>query len=186
MAISQRRLSLEEFLDLPDRKPALEYVDGEVARKVAPKLRHGVLQFRLAQFVNNLAQPSRVALAVPEARATFGGRSVVPDVSVYSWERLPRDGTGELADDVFEPPDIAMEILSPRQSVTQLVRRCVWYVENGVRLAILVDPKDRTVFEFRPDQRMRALRGDDQIDFSPLLTDAQLSVNELFRGLLIG
>ena len=62
--------------------------------------------------------------AFTELRATFGGHSYVPDVSVYLWERVPLDARGRVANDFVEPPDV--EIVSPEQSVNALVRRCVW------------------------------------------------------------
>ena len=36
MAVSQQQITLEEFLALPEQKPALEYFDGEVTQKVPP------------------------------------------------------------------------------------------------------------------------------------------------------
>lgn len=39
-----------------------------------------------------------------------------------------------------QPPDLVVEIASPRQSINGLVRRCIWYTENGVGIALLVDP----------------------------------------------
>jgi hypothetical protein len=38
MAITQRRLTLEEFLKLPEEKPYLELIDGVVRQKVAPPM----------------------------------------------------------------------------------------------------------------------------------------------------
>lgn len=48
MATVQTGLTLEEFLKLPEEKPALEYLDGVVTRKMAPTGPHGELQAELA------------------------------------------------------------------------------------------------------------------------------------------
>ena len=66
MAITDRRLTLEEFLALPEEKPALEYADGEVTQKVSPKARHGRLQLVVA---NRLDVPG-VSQAFSETRTT--------------------------------------------------------------------------------------------------------------------
>ena len=178
-------MTLQEFLDLPERKPALEFEDGVVTRKVSPKARHSILQGTLVQRINRHAEAQKMALAFPELRTTFGGYSLVPDVAVYLWERIPTDPTGEAEDDVREPPDIAVEIVSPRQTVNQLVRRCVWYVDNGVRVALLVDPDDRSVIVFRPDSRTTALRGNEAVDLSDVIPGFQLVVDDLFASLRI-
>src|SRR5436305_14505160 len=96
MALAPTRLSLEEFLSLPEEKPALEYADGEVTQKVSPKGHHGVLQAEFVERLNVAGRPGKVARAVTELRVTFGGVSRVPDISVYLWDHLPRDSRGRV------------------------------------------------------------------------------------------
>ena len=69
--------------------------------------------------------------------------------------------------------------------MNQLVRRCVWYVDNGVRVALLVDPDDRSVIVFRPDSRTTALRGKEAIHLSDVIPGFQLVVDDLFASLKI-
>lgn len=184
MAIAER-LTLEEFLALPEKKPALEYEDGRVIQKVSPMGKHGVLQFTIAERFNAFARPRRLALAIPELRTTFSGFSRVPDVSVYRWDRIPVDESGKIANIFREPPDVAVEIVSPGQSVNYLVRRCLWYVQHGVRAAMLLDPSDESALLIRPDGTTTALRAPDQIDLQDILPGFELSVQELFESLII-
>jgi Uma2 family endonuclease len=183
MTVASTGLTLEEFLRLPDEEPALEFMEGVVAPKVSPKGRHGILQGELVERLNRSARPGRLARAIPELRATFGGAAVVPDVAVYRWQRIPMDASGRAGDDFLEPPDIAIEIASPEQSVTALVRRCLWYVANGVHIALLVDPEDESILAFRPDFRTNAWRGSDRIDLHEVLPDFELTVERLFASL---
>jgi len=179
-------LSLAEFLKLSEEKPALEYEDGVVSQKVSPKGHHSTLQLTLASVINAWAKPEKRAYAFPELRATFAGRSYVPDVSVYRWDRIPRDPSGEVADDFLLPPDLAIEIVSPGQGVTGLVRRCLWYVANGVTAALLVDPGDRSILLFRAEHAPLAFSGEDRLDLSDVLPGFALSAGELFAALTLG
>ena len=43
MTLTDTRMTLTEFLALPEEKPALEYENGEVTQKVSPKGRHSAL-----------------------------------------------------------------------------------------------------------------------------------------------
>jgi Uma2 family endonuclease len=183
MAITQRRLTLEEFLSLPEEKPALEYLGGEVTRKVSPKFRHSRLAYKFAELVNGYAEPLQLALAVPELRTTFGGRSPVPDVAVLRWDRIPYDADGNLLDDVFEPPATAVEIVSPGQSVAGLRRKCARYVANGVEIALLMDPSDKSIVDFRPGAAPRRLGLDERIDLDGVLPGFALTPRELFASL---
>ena len=179
MTIAERRLSLEEFLALPEEKPALEYTDGEVSQKVSPKYRHGKTQFVVTGFLD---RPG-VSSAASETRTTYAGRSLVPDVIAFTWDRNPVDEHGEIPDDVTIPPDVAVEIRSPGQSLRSQVERCRWYVANGVRAAPLIDPISRTVRVFRPDGEQGPLSGDDVVDLRDVIPSCAFSVNDLFAAL---
>jgi Uma2 family endonuclease len=178
-------MSLEEFLKLPEEKPALEFADGEVTQKVSPMGRHSRLQGVLIERLNHAGEPQRIALALPELRTTFAGISRVPDIAVYRWARLPVDDSGQIANRFTEPPDITVEIVSPDQPVSALVRRCLWNVAHEVALALLVDPFDQSVFAFRLGEQTAAWRGRDRIDLGEVLPDFQLTVAELFASLKI-
>ena len=183
MAITQR-LTLDEFLALPDEKPALELEsDGTVIQKVSPQGQHSRLQFALCERINRFAEPRRLALALPELRTIFAGAAYVPDVSVFRWERIPRTPDGTVANVFRLPPDIAVEVVSPEQSPNALVRRCVWYVEHGVERALLVDPGDRSVVRFAAGASPQAQRQDEPLDFGAVLPGFQLTAAELFDSL---
>ena len=90
-------LSLDDFLRKPniDESPAWEYINGEVIQKPMPKTHHSRLQLKLASAIELVAEASQVALAFPELRCTFGGRSVVPDIAVVYWDKIPLNNAGE-------------------------------------------------------------------------------------------
>ena len=183
MALPQRPLTLEEFLKLPEEKPALEYVDGRVRQKVAGQGRHSGLQSFFDVYFNTLGRPGRIARAFPERRVAFAGQAHVPDVVVFRWARIPRNARGQLADECNYAPDMAIEIISPGQTLRQLMQDCEWYVAHGVELALLVLPVGERVRVFLPNEPWRELRGDDVIEFAPIIPGARLTVRELFAAL---
>jgi Uma2 family endonuclease len=185
MVIAESRLTLAEFLRLPEEKPALEYEDGEMTQKVSPKAEHSATQGGLAELVNAFARPRKLARAFVELRTTFGGSSVVPDVSIYRWDRIERTPEGRLVNDVTTPPDIAIEVVSPSQHANTLVRRCLWYVANGVSAAVLIDPEDRSLVVFRPNANGQSVTGDERLPFDDVLPGFELTANELFRELAV-
>lgn len=115
-------ITLEEFLTLPETKPANEYMDGQIIQKPMPQGKHSTIQTELAALVNIKLKPQQVARSFAELRCTFGGRSTVPDVSVVIWQRIPRDVNGEVANTFAIAPDWVIEILSPDQSQTKVTK----------------------------------------------------------------
>jgi Uma2 family endonuclease len=185
MAVEARRYTLGEFLALPEEKPALEFADGVITQKASPKTDHSAVQVDLVKRIDAAGMPAKRARSFSELRTTFGGRSRVPDVSVFRWARIPSDASGRLINDVTVPPDIAVEIVSPDQGVNSLIERCLWYVAHGVELALLVDPSDESVAAFRSGVTPEFWRGSERIDLGDVVPGFDLSVEQLFAALRV-
>ena len=183
MAITERTLTLEQFLELPEEKQALEYANGVVTQKMSPNGPHGTLQIEIGTIFNVFFRPRRLARVFTETRVTFDGVSYVPDVIVYRWERVPSDEWGDIQERFREPPDIAVEIISPGQILRELVERCRWYVEHGVAVALLVQPRQRWVRVFRAGAETGPFSGSDRVDLADVLPGFELDLAELFGWL---
>jgi Uma2 family endonuclease len=188
MTIAQRgqqTLTLDEFLAQPEEKPALEYASGVITQKMSPDRDHGGLEYILCRWINDVAQPRKLAFAFPEFRAIFHDEDVsrVPDVSVYTWARIPRDRSARGGIYAIVPPDIAIEIASPGQGRRALLDRCRWFVAHGSQAAILVDPRRQDLTEIRPNGVERRLHGTDVLDLGDIIPGLAIPVGELFAAL---
>jgi Uma2 family endonuclease len=146
-------LTLEEFLKLPETKPASEYIEGEIIQKPMPKGRHSSLQSELCSAINQVAKTEKIAYAFPELRCTFGGRSIVPDVAIFQWQNIPLSGEGEILDDFNLAPDWTIEILSPEQKPNKVIGNILHCLRHGCQLGCFVDPDDRSILTFLPGQQ---------------------------------
>jgi len=184
MATIQETMTLDEFLSLPEEKPALEYEYGRVTQKVPPDILHSHLQPTLAVLFNQYGGRERRIVVFTEARWNLPHFSRVPDVVVYRRDRLPLDERGRLVHGAFTAPaDVAVEIVSPGQTVAAQLRRCVEFVAAGVALALIVDPDDESVVVVRPDQTVRVTRGAERIDLDEVLPGFDLTAEQLFGTL---
>ena len=183
MAVAQRpSLTLEQFLKLPETKPAREFHDGRITEKPLPKGKHSILQLRCATKLSLWAEPRRLGLAFPELRCTFAGRSIVPDVTYVAWDRIPREPSGAIADEFFLAPDLTVEILSPKQKPSDLTAKLKSCVANGCRMGLLINPYAETVNVFRPDHPSETLASG-PVDLSPVIEGLALTVEEVFGWL---
>jgi Uma2 family endonuclease len=142
-------IPLETFLALPETKPASEYCNGIITQKPMPKGKHSRIQSRLARTIDQFAEDQKIALALTELRCTFAGRSIVPDIAVIRWENLPKDQDGEIADQFNRYPDWIIEIMSPEQSVTLVMEKIIFCMEQGTELGWLIDPSAKSVTVFQ-------------------------------------
>lgn len=154
-----QKFTLDEFLKLPylDESPAWEYADGVAIQKPRSKFRHSILQKQLLIALDN---SSDNYTALPELRCTFGGRSIVPDISVIAWDRIQVNDTGEPEDNFFKAPNWAIEILSPDQKVIRVIDNLLHCLHHGCFLGWLVEPGDRSILTFAPQQELNIYRGE--------------------------
>lgn len=144
------KLSLDDFLKLPETEPASEFMNGVITQKPMPTGKHGTLQFEIASAINQRTKPQKLAYAIPELRCTFAGRSIVPDIVVTRWENLPRDKDGKIANYFRQYPDWMIEILSPAQSHSLVMEKILFCLKNGTEMGWIVDPNSEAVTVFSP------------------------------------
>jgi Uma2 family endonuclease len=184
--VPAKTLTLEKFLAMPETKPASEYIDGQIYQKPMPQGKHSILQGEFVPTINRVVKPQRIAHAFPELRCTFGGRSTVPDIAVFTWARIPKDDRGWV-ENVFEAaPDWTIEILSPDQSPNRVTRNIVHCLDHGCQLGWLVDPEDVTVLAYPPGKS--PLFFEDLAERLPVpefAKDLQITLGEFFNLLTL-
>jgi Uma2 family endonuclease len=180
---SPSKISLEEFLLLPETKPASEYVDGKIYQKDMPQGKHSTLQTRFGNRINQVGEPQKLAFAFSELRCTFGGRSLVPDIAVFEWSRILLNAKGEVENRFEIVPDWTIEILSPDQNPTRVINNILFCLNHNAKLGWLIDPEEKLVLVFKPQQQPEAKENQDILPVLDVLSDLQLSADDLF-GLL--
>jgi Uma2 family endonuclease len=180
----EKNLTLEEFLELPETKPASEYINGQIIQKPMPQGKHSKLQGKLVSVINNLVEDRRIASAFPELRCNFAGRSIVPDVTVFTWARIPLDENGDIANVFNFHPDWTIEILSPEQNQNKVTEKILHCLNNGSQLGWLIDPSDRSVLIYPLGTQPQLLREEQEILPVPdFISELQITVGKLFGWL---
>src|SRR6478672_5864832 len=127
-------ITLDEFLKLPETEPASEFIEGKVFQKPMPQGQHSRIQQKLTATINAVVEDAQIALALPELRCTFSDRSIVPDIAVFTWERIPTNEDGAIANTFAAHPDWTIEILSPDQSVTRVMTNILHCLNHGAQM----------------------------------------------------
>jgi Uma2 family endonuclease len=179
------KLSLEEFLQLPETKPASEYVDGKIYQKPMGQGKHSIIQTELSSTINQIGKSKKLALAFTELRCTFGGRSLVPDITVFEWSRIPTDENGEIAN-IFESyPDWTIEILSPDQFPNRVINKIIFCINQGTKLGWFIDNNDKSVMVFQPNQLPVVKYDNDKLPVLDVLADWQIRAADIFSWLKV-
>jgi Uma2 family endonuclease len=124
-------LTLEEFLGQPETEPASEFIDGRVEQKPMPQGKQSPFQLKSCQQVNHIAVVAQIAMALQELRFSFAGRSIVPDAVVF----IPFEPDGEVTNLFTTHPDRTVDILSPEQTATKVIRRILHCLHQRAELS---------------------------------------------------
>jgi Uma2 family endonuclease len=177
--VATRPITIDEFARMP-LEGSWELIDGEPV-ELSPSADisgwiSGRLFSRLGQFVGarglGWAFPPKTGFVLFDDRSTV--RS--PDGAFVRGDRLPKL-TGH-----FVPlaPDLAVEVLSPSDRMTDALGKVGMYLDAGVRLIWLVDPAINTVTIYRPGAAPTTLREGDTLDGGNVLPDFRVQVAEIF------
>ena len=179
-----RPLTAEEFFALPEEiRDRHELVRGRLEEldTVPPGIRHGRVMARIVHVLMQYVEPRGLGMVVggdagfilERAPDTVRG----PDVAFMRADRVPPDdeldGFADLA------PDLAVEVLSPRDRPGRVRAKVADYLSAGVRLVWVVDPRARTVVVHAPDRPPRRHTTADRLDGGDVLPGFSYSVGEL-------
>jgi Uma2 family endonuclease len=180
--VPAKALTLEEFLAMPETKPASEYINGQIYQKPMPQGKHSILQGEFVHTINRVVKPQRIAHAFPELRCTFSGRSTVPDIAVFTWTRIPMDSQGCVENVFNAAPDWTIEILSPDQSPNRVIRNIYHCLDHDCKLGWMVDPEDKTVLAYPPGQSPVFFEDPAELLLVPeFAKDLQITLGEFFN-----
>ena len=129
-------VSLAEYLETTYR-PDVEYLDGHLKEKSVTGFQHGVIQGLLFHWFRSRRKEWEVLVSVETRTQVEPNRVRLPDVVVV---RIGEQAQGSLT----KAPLIAIEVLSPTDSYTDLKERAADLRAMGTENVWLLDPLRRT------------------------------------------
>lgn len=157
-----------------------ELVDGTLVEKavgtresyLAVLMSHYLLTFILEK---NLG----VAYGADNLERLAPGLVRIPDVSFYSWARLPKQREPQSAF-LEAAPDLAIEVISKSNSPDEMARKLQDYFAAGVRLVWYVYPAAREVHVYTAPQGPVVLGEQQTLDGGAVLPGFQLELAKYF------
>jgi Uma2 family endonuclease len=178
-------MTAEEFYDwvhLPENQDQeYELVRGEIVAMTLPGRRHGFVCLTIGWILNNYTRQRKkgyvcsndTGMVVERDPDTVRG----PDISLYddvtSYELLPiKYGT--------TPPLLAVEVLSPSDTMGKTMERVTDQLRFGTRLVWVVDPEARNVTVYRPGKEPYVVKENGELTGDDVLPDFRCKVAEFF------
>jgi Uma2 family endonuclease len=174
-------MTAEDLWRMPDDGMKHELVRGELRTTTPPGYEHGWIGQRIARRLGTHADEGNlgdvtgeVGFKLPTEPETVRA----PDVAFVARERIPASGRPRR---FFEgAPDLAVEVVSPSDTSTEVHEKALDWLAAGARLVLVVHPRPRTVTAYRSPTEIVILRDSDTLEAGDVVAGWSVAVAELF------
>ena len=168
--LKQKEMTAEEFLayEAQHEDKRFDFIDGEIV-EVTPNDVHGRIQIEFGTEFTLYLRKNPIGRAYSEVLHVLGGEKMMPDVCIHATETVNYFTT---------PPLVAVEIRSESQSKPAQRSKALAYIENGVKMSILVFPGEWLEVH-RLGREPRVLTYGDTLDGDDVLPGFSVKVDEL-------
>lgn len=159
-----------------------ELIDGILVEKVIG-YPQSLLAGYLITVLNTFVLPRKLGLVAGAdgMMELFPGRIRIPDVSFIRWDRVPGDTAPTEAVPALAP-NLAVEVLSKRNTRTEMDAKRLDYFKSSAELVWEVEPKSKTVTVYTSLTDSKVLRIGDTLTGDPALPGFSLTLAELFTA----
>jgi Uma2 family endonuclease len=164
----------------PNRR-LCELVDGVLVEKAMGTKEAGLALFlggRLLEYGER--NDIGTALGADGMLRLFPGLVRIPDVSFFTWQRLPNEDIPSDEAIAAIVPDLAVEILSRNNTKKEIQRKLRDYFLAGTQLVWVIQPKTQTAQVYTSPTTGRRIGKDGRLDGGTVVPGFTLSLRELF------
>lgn len=175
-------ITADQFLHWPKDGLRHELVKGEVRTMPPCGGEHGAVEMNLAASLAQHVRSNRLGVV-------FGGETGfllardpdtvrAPDIAFVRQERVPATGIPR----TFwpGPPDLAVEVMSPGDTVFEVEEKVHEWLAAGTAMVWVVNPRRRTVTIYRSPTSATILTANDILDGQDVVPGFNCRVTEVF------
>ena len=158
-----------------------ELSKGELLPMTPVGWRHGEIVIRLGRMLQQHAEENSlggVGTEVGFRLARDPDTVRAPDIAFVARNRMPQGAAAERFAELA--PDLAVEVLSPEDTASEIQRKVEEYLAAGARLVWIVDPSNQRVTTYRSLQDIKILSVEQQLDGGDILPGFTVQIAQIF------
>jgi Uma2 family endonuclease len=179
---ADKPMAISEFSALPSNDRQQELVKGKVIEMNLPKPMDGFICGEIAGLLREFVKPRKLGRVFTNDSGVITERDPDsmrgPDVGFYSYGRVP---AGKVSNTYFDvAPELAFEAVSPDDSWPRVLEKVAEYLDAGVQVVCVADPRDESIQVHRADRPVQHLTGNDELTFPDVLPGFRCTVAQCF------
>ena len=182
MTTTIQPLTAEDLFRMPDDGYRYELVRGDLKKMAPASHQHGRIAMNIASPLDQHVRANNLG-TVYAAETGFKISSNpdtvrAPDVAFVSRQRVQQAGDAE----GYWPgaPDLVVEVISPNDIYTEVEEKVVDWLEAGVKMVIVVNPRKRLVTVYKSLTDIVILTENDRLDGDEVVPGWSMSVRDVF------
>ena len=170
------KMTLEEFME--SDLEGYEYIKGELIPMAPTSVEHGDINMNLSSLLHLHVRENQLGRTyMPDTGFQVGDRFLIPDIAFISTDRLPADRSKACP----VPPDLAVEVVSPSDTLHRIQEKVFAYLEAGTQLVWVIEPRAKSVTVYRSETDITTLTRNDTLSGEEVVEGFTCSVAELFE-----
>ena len=186
-AVEKRLYTADDLWDMQSRPENqdknFELIDGELHEVTPNSLTSGLIAMEIAFYLKlHVKEYDLGFVAGSDAGFTISpGNTLEPDVAFIAKSRLPK-----MPERYFEgAPDLAVEVVSPTDSIKATQRKAKRYLLAGTQLVWILYPADKTAdactLTPEGDMVIHDIAADGELDGGGVVPDFKVALKDLFK-----
>ncbi len=173
-------LTIEDVLRLPDKEGVIHELNkGELVIVTPPQLRHNRVRQRIEIKLVNFVEERKLGEITSETGFILSKDLMrVPDVAFITCDRSK---SADPDQPVKGAPDLAVEIFSPNDRISEVLLKVSQYLEAGAKAVWILYPERQQAHVFEPGEPPRVLDRNGVLDCPKILPGFSIPVHSLFE-----
>ena len=179
-----RLLTADDLLRLSSQGIRGELIRGALHETIPTGVNHARVVAKLVILLGAFTVPRNMGTLMTSDLGVWLERNPdtvrEPDIAYISADRMPPDadipGYSEIV------PNLVVEVASPSDSLRDVEKKALMWLEHGVRLVWAAHPSTRTVDVYRADGTTSTLTESDTLDGGDVLPGFTLRVSDIFAA----
>jgi Uma2 family endonuclease len=173
-----------EMFEVMPQHPRRELVRGELREQMATGGEHGACTSRFASILAIFVEDNNLGEVLAAETGFIIDRNPdtvrAPDVAFLSHQKLELLG-GLPKGFIPIAADLIAETISPHDLYTESHDKALVWLEFGVRVVLLLDPRKARVTVYRAKDNIVVLEGDDVLEFGDVVAGFSIALLRIFR-----
>ncbi len=177
---TKTRVTGEELAAMGDMGPS-ELIEGEIIYMPPTGDEHGIFEFNIGGEIRAFVRKHKLGYVSGGEVGIYIRRNPdtvrAADVAFISNERYAKRGMSVYLD---VAPDLIVEIMSPADRWSEVMKKMEEYFAIGVRLVLVVEPDTKSVYAYRSLTDVQRFKKGATLSFQDILPGFSMAVEEIF------